>query len=70
MPQPLTKDDTVHGETYYRASDVAAELLELQHKAGLYEKLRKLNPRQFSELHAKNIAGQGAFDDLVHSLKN
>ena len=69
MPTPLTRDDTEHGKTYYLASDVDALLLEAQHKANLYEKLRKLNPRQFEELHKKNMSGVGAFDDLVNALK-
>lgn len=33
-----------------------------------YEKLRKLSPRQFADLHARNIAGEAAFDDLVDAL--
>ena len=33
-----------------------------------YEKLRKLNPRQFAELYERNIKGEGLFDDLVDAL--
>ena len=33
-----------------------------------YEKLRKLNPRQFAELYERNIKGEGLFDDLVDQL--
>ena len=33
-----------------------------------YEKLRKLNPRQFAELKQRNIAGEGKFDELVDML--
>lgn len=29
-----------------------------------YEALRRLNPRQFAELHRRNLAGE-RFDDLV-----
>ena len=47
---------------------VASELLEAKQKAKLYEKLRKLNPRQFAELNAKHLAGAGAFDELVNQL--
>lgn len=32
-----------------------------------YEALRKLHPRQFSELHARNLAGEN-FDDMVTKL--
>jgi len=49
--------------------EVDPAILELKQRADLYEKLRKLNPRQFTELHAKNLAGQGAFDDLVSAFK-
>lgn len=34
-----------------------------------YEKVRNLNPRQFAELYAHNLAGEGAFDALVDKLK-
>ena len=37
-------------------------------KAALYEKLRKLNPREFAELHERNLRGEGSFDDLVSRL--
>ena len=37
-------------------------------KAELYEKLRKLNPREFAELHERNLRGEGSFDDLVSRL--
>ena len=36
-----------------------------QDKAALYEKIRKLNPREFAELHERNLRGEGSFDDLV-----
>lgn len=39
-----------------------------QDKAALYEKLRKLNPREFAELHERNLRGEGSFDDLVSRL--
>lgn len=32
-----------------------------------YEALRKLNPRQFSELHARNLQGEN-FDRMVDEL--
>lgn len=37
-------------------------------KAELYEKLRKLNPREFAELHERNLLGECSFDDLVSML--
>ena len=39
-----------------------------QDKAALYEKIRKLNPREFAELHERNLRGEGSFDDLVSRL--
>lgn len=33
-----------------------------------YEVVRNLNPRQFAELYACNLAGEGAFDALVDGL--
>ena len=33
-----------------------------------YEKLRKLNPQQLTDLYRRNIAGEGVFDDLVDAL--
>lgn len=33
-----------------------------------YEAVRLLNPRQFAELYARNLAGEGAFDALVDGL--
>ena len=37
-------------------------------KAALYEKLRNLNPREFAELHERNLRGEISFDDLVSLL--
>ena len=34
-------------------------------KAELYEKLRRMNPREFAELHKKNIETGVAFDELL-----
>ena len=39
-----------------------------QDKAALYEKLRKLNPREFAELHERNLRGEDSFDELVSRL--
>ena len=37
-------------------------------KTELYEKLRKLNPRQFSELFETHLKGDASFDELVAKL--
>ena len=42
--------------------------IKAQDKAALYEKLRKLNPREFADLYERNIRGEGNFDDLVNLL--
>ena len=42
-----------------------AKLAEIEKKAALYEKLRRMNPREFAELHKKNIETGVAFDELV-----
>ena len=38
---------------------------EIRKKAELYEKLRRMNPREFAELYRKNISGGKKFDELV-----
>ena len=38
---------------------------EVLKKATLFEKLRRMNPREFAELYRRNIEGEGAFDDLL-----
>jgi hypothetical protein len=35
---------------------------------GRYEKLRRLNPRQFADLWQSNLNGVDSFDDLVDKL--
>lgn len=51
--------------------EVAAQLLlesliaELTRGLARYELVRTLNPRQFAELHAANLVGPRAFDDIV-----
>lgn len=44
-------------------------LRELVDSAERYETVRKLNPRQFSELHAYNIRDGIPFDELVDGLE-
>lgn len=43
-------------------------IMDIILNAERYEKLRKLNPRQFTELYERNIRGEGRFDDLVDQL--
>ena len=40
-------------------------LIELASKAALYEKLRRMNPQEFTELYRKNISTGVAFDELL-----
>lgn len=42
--------------------------LEVLSKAVLYEKLRRLNPKQFQDLRSRNIKQGIAFDELVNAL--
>lgn len=44
-----------------------AEVEQLRQQAARYERLRRLDPRQFAELHQRNLAGE-RFDDLVDAL--
>ena len=44
-----------------------AEVEALRQQAARYERLRRLNPRQFAELHQRNLAGE-CFDDMVDAL--
>jgi hypothetical protein len=41
------------------------ERIRLQRAHARYEYLRRLNPRQFSELWQANLDGKGTFDELV-----
>jgi len=41
--------------------------VELQQGWVRYEKARRLNPRQWAELHARNLAGE-TFDDMIDAL--
>lgn len=38
---------------------------EIRKKAELYEKLRRMTPREFTDLFAKNMFGEGDFDELL-----
>lgn len=39
--------------------------VEIRKKAELYEKLRRMNPREFTELYRKNISSGMKFDELL-----
>lgn len=44
-----------------------AEVEQLRQQAARYERLRRLDPRQFAELHQRCLAGE-RFDDMVDAL--
>lgn len=54
---------TAHADASHYAS--AAE--DMRQQASRYERLRRLNPHQFAELHRRNLAGE-RFDDLVDAI--
>lgn len=61
---------TAHADASHYASsaeDMRAEVEQLRQQAARYERLRRLDPRQFAELHQRNLAGE-RFDDLVDAL--
>lgn len=58
----VTTADKGYPAQLSRALDKVAEMAER------YEIVRNLNPRQFAELYARNLAGEGAFDVLVDEL--
>lgn len=55
--------DVSHGHAKARL-----ELDELILAKERYEKLRALNPQEFTELCKRNISGEGTFDELVDKL--
>ena len=57
MSEPLKKLDQ-------ERDTLRAEAEGLRQQASRYERLRRLNPRQFAELHQRNLAGE-RFDDLL-----
>lgn len=44
-----------------------AEVERLRQQTARYERLRRLSPHQFAELHQRNLAGE-RFDDVVDAL--
>lgn len=51
---------------YLFAIQFAAQWLEQNHKkVALYEKLRRMSPREFAELYARTMFGEGTFDELL-----
>ena len=67
----LSQDAAAEDQTkmigdYLFAIEFATRWLEQNHrKVALYEKLRCMVPRQFAAVYAKNMHGEGDFDDLV-----
>lgn len=49
------------------ASHYASSAEDMRQQAARYERLRRLDPRQFAELHQRNLAGE-RFDHLVDAL--
>ncbi len=61
------------GKTECKMPDTAPTLLtaaidDVLKAAERYEKIRKLSPREFSDLWMKNVMGGDFFDDLVDAL--
>lgn len=65
MPPPTLQEV----ETSFRASERGDYYSEIELRQGFlrYEALRKLTPRQFADLHKRNMAGE-RFDDMVDEL--
>lgn len=60
LPQKITY--------YYLASEVDARIAELEKSHQRYEKLRRLDPKQFHDLWLRSIALDKPFDELVDRL--
>ena len=69
-------DQAVRTAEYWKAEHLAgnavidklrAEVEQLRQQASRYERLRRLDPRQFAELHQRNLAGE-RLDDMVDAL--
>ena len=52
-------------DDYFDAERLFNDAKVLTKKAWLYEKLRRMNPREFAELHKRNIETGIAFDELL-----
>lgn len=64
--QEVSEDDYREWLDLHQAYAAGAEKYKLSHE--LYEKLRKLSPRQFDFLYQQNLRGEGSFDELVAKL--
>lgn len=74
----MIQDDHFHAMADIRAaagmnweakvSEISETIRRLKRGHDRYEKVRKLNVKQFADLYALNIHGGGAFDDLVDQL--
>lgn len=45
----------------------SCEICDLEKQSDRYEKIRRLNPRQFGELWQRNLKGEN-FDDMIDAL--
>ena len=59
--------NAAHVATIKERDALRADVNALRQQAARYERLRRLNPRQFAELHQRNLAGE-RFDDMVDAL--
>lgn len=64
MGQYLNLDNVVSGHPI-----AEHELAELRLAKRRYEKIRRMSPRQFSDLWSVGIAGEAHFDDLVDNCR-
>lgn len=55
-----------NGECLMKDAKAAlAAIKAAQEDAERYRHVRRLSPRAFTEIHMRNIAGEGLFDDLI-----
>ena len=64
------KDEAMTAYALEALSVLQKQLDDANKRAALYEKLRRLNPRQFAELYMQSLDGPARFDDLVASLSS
>lgn len=52
----------------YAIGEMVDEIERLRMIACRYEQIRRLSPRDFALLYARNLNGAGTFDELVYEL--
>lgn len=57
-----------HSQTIKERDALRAEIEALRRDAARYERLRRLNPRQFADLFERNLKGE-RFDDLIDQME-